>query len=139
MGWGWPAIHIAGCGSLKSLVDAKKYDLESPEEKPKKILLTSGVPWVAPGPPNAPRPPRKRKYESNYKFLLQFNFQRPINIDCWKRIRAPRGWRKCPTNAAAQLKFFSVRFQCRDMKYALAPEDIEELRARLNLSLELTW
>lgn len=88
------------------------------------------------------RPPRKhrdRKAVSPYKFVLQFFFQRPVSIDCWKRIRAPRGWRKSPTNADHQKKYCGVRFTCRDLKYTLAPDEVQELLAKLYLSLELVF
>jgi len=70
---------------------------------------------------------------------LQFYFQRPINLKLWKRIKAPRGWRKCPTSAHGQQKYYGVRFMCRDMKYKLAPEEIETLRAKLYMSLEAVF
>lgn len=124
-------VHIAGCATLKS-----KRSEPSPAKpaKPAKIII--------PGQAQTPlrvtpkRRKRDRQAPSNYKLVLQFFFQRPINIDLWKKIKAPRGWRKCPTGKEAQSKYYGVRFQCRDLKYALAPDELEELRARLYMCLE---
>jgi hypothetical protein len=130
-------VHVVGCKAP----EGKRFhavEIEHPD-KPKKILLTSKTPWVAPSPPKAPRPRSQRPYATNYKLLLQFNFYRPISMDAWKRIKAPLGWRKCPTNKEGQLKYYGVRFQCRDLKYSLTPEEVETLRAKLYLSLELTF
>jgi hypothetical protein len=128
-----PVIHIAGCATLRKLNFA---GTPEPPAKPAKIIIIPGQTWTPPQPPKAPRPRSRRDQASNYKLLLQFFFHRPINIELWKKIRAPKGWRKCPTGKDAQLKYYGVRFQCRELKYALTPDEIEELRARLYLCLE---
>lgn len=128
-------VHIVGCRALRPRRREAVNLAPSPKPaKGPKILLTTGKPWV-------PKPVPKRKKEdrkaaSNYKLVLQFLFQRPINIDLWKRIKAPPGWRKCPTGKNAQSKYCGVRFMCREFKYALTPDEIEELRARLYMCLE---
>lgn len=134
------SVHVVGCEALSG----RRFHIcvsEDPSEKRKKILLTSKPHWIAPGPPKAQRkrvnPPRP--CPTNYKLLLQFNFQRPISLELWKKIKAPRGWRKCPTSKDAQTKYYGVRFQCRDLKHNLTTEEVETLRAKLYLSLELTF
>lgn len=127
-------VHIKGCASLHS---GRRWMELEPTPKPAKtptIVLHTGQPWIPTRQPK--RKKEDRKAASNYKLVLQFLFQRPINIDLWKRIKAPRGWRKCPTAEDKQLKYYGVRFQCRDLKYALTPDELEELRARLYLCLE---
>lgn len=73
----------------------------------------------------------------SYRFKLQFNFTRPINIALWRAIKAPAGWRKCPTSAGKQLMYRGVRFQCDDLKFALTPEEITLLHMKLLMSLAL--
>lgn len=72
----------------------------------------------------------------SYRFILQFNFTRPVNVALWKKIKAPKGWKKNPTTAAKQETYRGVRFRCDNFKYALSPEDIELLHMKLLLSLK---
>lgn len=126
-------MHLAGCEVHKE----PNAPVNCVDTTPKKILLASGKPWTRKHKPK--RKTHDHRAPSNYKLMLSFFFERPINIAAWKRIRAPHGWTKCPTSEAGQRKYMSVRFQCRDYKHALASEEIETLRAKLYLSLELTW
>lgn len=129
-------VHAVGCPWIGHQPNVLEAFIEG-TPKPAKILLTTGDPWK---PPAAPLRKRiNRHAESPYRFVLQFFFQRPVSIDCWKRIRAPRGWRKSPTSQEHQKKFFGVRFTCRDLKYALTPDEVQELLAKLYLSLELVF
>lgn len=131
-------VHEKGCPYL--ILNSPYLGSQTAPSPPKKSRIV--LPWKAQRPALPLHVTRKRWdriAESSYKLTLQFYFQRPINISCWKCIRAPRGWRKCPTNKGAQLKYYGVRFQCRDLKYALTPKEIEQLQARLYLSLELVF
>lgn len=88
------------------------------------------------------KPPRKKKRARvpppipSYRFVLQFNFTRPINISLWKKIKAPKGWKKNPTSASNQDMYRGVRFRCDDFKYALSAEDITLLHMRLLMCLQ---
>lgn len=89
-----------------------------------------------------PKPERTQRIRKTvlpaYRFTLQFYFSYPVNMECWRRIKAPKGWKKCPTNATKQRQYTGVRFMCTDFKHALTPQQIEELHARLILSLDPT-
>lgn len=131
------AVHMFDC----DVFGVSPPNVETLESKPKRlqILLSSGQPWISPAPRNSPQYGHSRKAReatTNYKLVLQFFFHRPINIDLWKRIKAPPGWRKCPTSKDSQTKYYGVRFQCKDLKYSLTPEEVETLRAKLYMSLE---
>lgn len=130
-------VHIVGC--LWGVPQCNMVSVGGPTPPRRGMILTPGHPLVPPSRTRTKRKKQDRAAESPYKLLLQFFFQRPINIALWKKIRAPRGWRKCPTSADAQSKYWSVRFQCRDLKYALTPDEIQDLQARLYLSLELVF
>src|SRR6185312_5872005 len=119
-------VHAAGCPFVGAMVNSLA---RTDKPAPIRILLPSGNPWTRKR--RAPKRKRgDRSASSPYKFLLQFFFERPVNIDLWKRIRAPRGWRKCPTSENKQHQYYGVRFQCRDLKYALTPDEVQELQAR---------
>jgi len=109
----------------------------APASKPTKVLTTSGTPWIPKRPERYNR--QARKGSTNYKLVLQFYFQRPINLKLWRRIKAPQGWRKCPTSSRGQQKYYGVRFMCKDLKYVLTPDEIEILRAKLYISLETVF
>lgn len=131
-------VHIAGCAAFRFSVRVNPLETPTPTPTPAKIILTTGEPWV-PKKRVQKRKIEDRRASSNYKLLLQFFFERPVDINLWKRIKAPRGWRKCPTGKDQQIKYFGVRFQCREIKYALTPDEIEELRARLYMCLETVF
>lgn len=82
---------------------------------------------------------RKTPKPPAYRLRIQFNFTRPINIDLWKRIEAPPGWRKCPTSKTAQQKYWGVRFQCDDYSQALSPDELSLLHMKLLMCLEGTF
>lgn len=82
---------------------------------------------------------RKTPKPPSYRFKLQFNFTRPINIELWRKIKAPQGWRKCPTSQKGQEKYWGVRFQCDDLKYALTPEEISLLHMKLLMCLKVSY
>lgn len=126
---GWVHVHAVGCqhaGQIPVPAD--------PKPKIPKLILPPGAAVFR----NTRYKRRQvdRVATSPYKLMLQFYFQRPVDIALWKRIRAPRGWRKCPTTEAKQYTFCSVRFQCRDMKHALTPDEVQELQARLYFCLK---
>lgn len=116
-------IHVAGCLLHRGSWAAT---LEKPIEKSKGLVSPAGVPLRQRHSPDVPA----------YKFLLQFNFTRPIRIDMWKKIKAPAGWRKNPTSRDLQHKFRGVRFQCTNLTHALTPDDIHQLHTRLMFILE---
>lgn len=132
-------VHVAGCAKFsRGRRGAVNLPPPSSSLKLLKKLIIPGQPtWKPPQPLRRNR--RDQQSSTNYKLLLQFHFNRPIDINLWKRIKAPRGWRKCPTGKAQQSKYFGVRFQCRDLKYSLTPGEIEELRARLYMCLEVVF
>lgn len=122
-------VHRTGC-------DPKFiFDME-PEPKP----VTPGL-WLPHGvkPRRKPRRTTKRgvprEWPKSYRLLLAFSFTRPVDVQLWKRIKAPKGWRKNPTSDKHQTMYRGVRFRCDDLKYALTPDDVEELRAKLYLIL----
>lgn len=90
-----------------------------------------------PTPKKKPAKPRRGPKIPNYRFVLSFFFTRPVDVTLWKKIKAPPGWRKNPTNKDNQLKYCGVRFQCDDYKYALTPDEVETLRATLLMILEV--
>lgn len=122
-------VHAKGCDPeffLSANVDTKP-------AKPAGLILPPGV------TPRKRKPTKRgqtRPWPKSYMFLLQFSFTRPVNIDLWKLIKAPPGWRKNPTTKDKQYKYRGVRFQCTDLKYALTPDEIEVLRAKLYMILE---
>src|SRR4051812_7423239 len=90
-------VHIAGCAVLRfKELNSARFEPLKPPPKPAKIMLTTGELWV-PKKRVQRRKIEDRRAKSNYKLLLQFFFERPVDINLWKRIKAPRGWRKCPT------------------------------------------
>lgn len=126
------AVHWGGCDPQFI------FNASPPEKKPATppgLILPHGV-----APLRKPRPSSKKgavkPWPKSYRFLLSFSFTRPVNIDLWKRIHAPRGWRKNPTTKEKQQRYRGVRFQCTDLKYALTPDEIDDLRARLSMILE---
>jgi hypothetical protein len=133
-------VHVAGCEFLEMEPYQGAAVVADPPKKYKKILLPGPAPLVPLKPPyGLPHPRSEAKHPTNYKFVLQFNFHRPIDIKLWKRIKAPAGWRKCPTGRDAQNKYHGVRFQCRDLKHSLTPAELETLRAKLYMALEPTF
>lgn len=118
-----PVVHQPGCEYLGRIKPAE------PDEGDSLVLVGKR--------PSKSRP-RKTTPVPDYKLVLQFYFTRAVDIDCWKRIRAPKGWRKCPTDEKKQQTFKGVRFQCTDLKYALTPDEMQALHAKLLLSLKLT-
>lgn len=107
---------------------------EAPTPKPMfgPLVLPDGI-----SPPHKPRR-RKTTYRDApaYSFTLQFRFSRPINIDLWKSIKAPPGWKKLPTNREKQMHYRGVRFRCENLTHALTPDEVSTLHMRLMLSLE---
>lgn len=83
-----------------------------------------------------PRKERKHRKPPDYRFTLQFQFTRPINLALWKKIKAPIGWKKNPTCKEKQNTFRAVRFRCTDLKYVLTPEQISLLHMQLIMCLE---
>lgn len=137
-------VHLADCAVMSA--NFRNWQLKGePVRKPAKILLTTGKPWT----PKRPRTTgknghstyssRARQGPTNYRLTLQFYFERPIGIEMWRKIKAPPGWRKCPTSRKEQEKYYGVRFMCRDLKHSLTSEEVETLRAKLYLALELVF
>lgn len=123
-------VHVAGC-NVEFLFEASTV-----QQTPKAILLPTGI-----KPARAPKRTKRgvtRPWPKSYRLLLQFSFSRPINVALWKQIKAPPGWRKNPTSQVKQKQYRGVRFRCDDLKFALTPEEIETLRAKLYMILELT-
>lgn len=79
---------------------------------------------------------RVRPDSPEHTLLMTFYFSRPVNIQRWRMIKAPPGWRKCPTTEKGQQTYRSVRFQCNQLIHALTPDAVSELRAMLCMSLE---
>lgn len=123
-GAGHAVFHTAGCPMVAVLQPVT-------DENPPTIWSTAGI-----------KPPRKKKRVRvpppipSYRFVLQFNFTRPINIALWKKIKSPKGWKKNPTNRLKQDLYRGVRFRCDDFRYALSAEDIALLHMRLLMCLQ---
>lgn len=79
---------------------------------------------------------RVRPDSPEHTLLMTFYFSRPVSIRHWKLIKAPKGWRKCPTTEKGQNMYRSVRFRCNQLTHALTPDAVSELRAMLCMSLE---
>lgn len=120
-------MHIAGCPRGKLARPEEKAEPDPFKILGAKINRMRGVGKRKRRPPPIP----------SYRFKLQFNFTRPINIALWRAIKAPAGWRKCPTSNVKQTMYRGVRFQCDDLKFALTPEDITLLHMKLLMSLAL--
>lgn len=120
-------------------------------EGERRWMAVEGVPKVGPmlvdaaGNKILSKKRRKRKKPAKGKvqagdpehtLLMTFYFSRPVNIQRWRMIKSPPGWRKCPTNEKGQRTYRSVRFRCNNLAYALTPDAVQELRAMLCLSLE---
>lgn len=121
-------IHVAGCAWMGRFGQPKADEAAEPE------IIVIG----AARKKRKHRRLRKPPAIPSYRFTLQFNFTRPVNVALWKTIKAPKGWKKNPTTAAKQETYRGVRFRCDDFKYALAPADIELLHMKLLLSLKST-
>lgn len=124
-GAGHAFFHAADCPMVAVLQPVT-------DENPPTIWSTAGI-----------KPPRRKEKRGrvpppipSYRFVLQFNFTRPINIALWKKISAPKGWKKNPTNATKQALYRGVRFRCDDFRYALSAEDIALLHMRLLMCLQ---
>ncbi len=126
---GAPLVHVAGCPMAGVLKPETVQQREDPRYKNSPII---GGKRKRKGPPR--KPPARIP---DYAMLIQFNFTRPISLKLWKRIKAPRGWRKCPTSGPGQVRYQGVRFKCTDYRFPLAPAELEELHAKLLLSLEI--
>lgn len=133
----WMLVHTTDC--FFSRAPLPNFEPTEAEKKRLKttLVLPGGGTW------KSSKPARRRRIDvqakSPYRLMLQFFFQRPVSIELWKRIKAPRGWKKCPTTQEKQRMYQGVRFMCRDLKYALTPDEVQELLARLYLSLEDVW
>lgn len=137
-------MHLSGCpyGDNRAMQNGQRRWLKVKPEPtpPKKILTSTGNPWVSPKRPNPRyRSRHNQQAKTNYKLVLQFWFQRPIDLGMWKAIKAPSGWRKSPVNKSKMNEYMGVRFLCRDLKYSLTPEQVETLRATLYMSLATEW
>lgn len=129
-GVGWDgAVHLPGCryDGMKLIICTT-----GPKEKPKAILAPDGKPANL-RQHKKPRKGRCSPATPPYWLVLNFWFTRAVKVALWKTIKAPPGWRKCPYKPG----FHGVRFQCDDLKYALTPDQVEELNAKLYLILEL--
>lgn len=108
---------------------------EAPTPKPMSgsLVLPDGI-----SPRHKPKRKKKGDYREQpaYSFTLQFRFSRPINIDLWKSIKAPPGWKKLPTNREKQALYRGVRFRCENLTQALTPDEVSTLHIKLMLSLE---
>lgn len=126
-------IHMATCPYIDLNHAGIALGAEKPPKRPALIL-----PWqVKPLRPTASKKWNKARLPTAvpYRFVLQFYFTRPIDSALWKRIKAPKGWRKGPIRKD-QDKWCGCRFICTDLKYALAPEEIEQLHSTLFMCLK---
>lgn len=133
MAVGYMSVHLADCefsinnGALFSGSSSKP-------PTPKVLLLPTGTPWRKPANSKAlakHRTPTSPKY----RVTLQFYFTRPVNYALWKKIKAPKGWRKGPIPKDARNNWCGVRFLCTKLQYALSPEEVETLQASLYMCL----
>lgn len=131
----WKPVHAAGCPAM----DCNLIPCEDNKPATSPILVGPNGKPIMSKARNRHKKPRKGRISAetpDYRFVLQFYFSRPINIRLWKQIKAPPGWRKCPTTESAQRTYRGVRFQCDNLTQPLAPDAVQELRAMLCLSLE---
>lgn len=125
-------IHIGDCpGERRWMVC---------EEKPATPVLVdaAGNKLISTKRRKRRKPPKGRVLADSpeHTLLMTFYFSRPVNLSLWKMIKAPKGWRKCPTSKKGQNTYRSVRFRCNNLAHSLTPDAVSELRAMLCLSLE---
>lgn len=140
--YGFQPIHVAGCNALTALANKLVASCANEKEKPAKIVIAGHTKWNPPasipmtGGIKHPKAAHRTPDAKPYRFILQFYFTRPVDYDLWKKIKAPRGWRKGPVKKEAMNTWCGVRFICTKLKYALTPEEVETLHATLQFCLK---
>ncbi len=132
---GYINVHLPDCEFTlnNGALSAGSTCAQKPQHKPV-LYAAPGVAWVKPANSKAlakHRTPTSPKY----RLTLQFYFTRPVDYALWKKIKAPKGWRKGPIPKDARNNWCGVRFLCTSLKYALSPEEVETLQASLYMCL----
>lgn len=127
-------IHLPGCDFMGG-VNCQTAELE--KTKGPKIIIPGAMKWTPPKNAAAKISHKRREPKAKpYRLVLQFYFSRPVAYALWKKIKAPAGWRKGPVPQKARDEWCGVRFLCSDLKYALTPDEVEQMRSTLLMCLK---